>query len=183
MKLNELLNLLIEQEQFSPPGFTAGQGVSGEGEQRPASGEQQPPSEEGTGQMPSSITIAGHEIDISPITRELQPIVNYYRELDAARRQAMGQATELQGYADDLVTDPVGATKRILTQQGEAGFEKLKQKVQNLRTGKEGTGFLPNFIAKTQAELAGAKIPESPRRDIGKPSPLRQRVNTKDFYK
>lgn len=132
---------------------------------------------------PPLFDTSGIEKGIEDIKTTISPIIDYYKELDKARKEATGQATELQGYADDLATDPVGATKRILTQQGEAGFNKLKQKVQNLRTGKEGTGFLPNFIAKTQAELAGAKIPESPRRNIGKASPLRQRVNTKDFYK
>lgn len=114
----------------------------------------------------------------------LNPISDYFSQLKTARDEMEKNQRELQGYADAFRDDPMGAARRILVQHGEEGFKKqIVQKIQDLRTGKAGTGFLPKFIAKTQAGMAKARIPESPRADIGKAPDLRQRVNTKDFYK
>jgi len=110
-------------------------------------------------------------------------VANYIKDQIQAAKDFKAQSAELNRYADALRDDPVAGTKKILVDAGQATFDKIKQNAENLRTGKAGTGFLSNYIAKTEGQLAGAKIPKSPMRNIGEPSPLRQRVNTKDFYK
>lgn len=108
----------------------------------------------------------------------LQPMRDYYTDaLDAAKstREAAAAQAELL----NRLREP-GGTEAAISSSLEQPFGALKSKAEGLRSG---TGFLSQFIKQTKADLADRKIPQSPRKDLGEPAGLKQRVNTKGFYR
>lgn len=105
----------------------------------------------------------------------LEPIRRYYQDaMDAAQ-----QTRETMTSTMNTLQGETGL-RDVLSQTLEPTVRSVKQKASDLKTG---TGFLGQFVRKTQAELANRKIPQSPKSDLGEPAGLRQRVNTKGFYR
>jgi hypothetical protein len=174
MKLNELLNLLIEEEEFTPPGFSPGQGASGGGEQTPRTEETPPNTTEET-PSPNTITLGGTEIDLSPVIEPIQPVIDYFKELRDAARGVSADNNQIMGEIEAAGNDPEKWAKDTL----EAGASPIITAAVN--KARQGTAFLNNFMAQTKKELASAKIPRTSKADIGKAPGLRKRVNTKGF--
>ena len=134
------------------------------------------PTETGTGGGARSLRILGQDIDITPVIEPIQPIIDYFKELEDSRRAASSENNRLAAELETFGNDPEEWAK-----------EKLKQGAHPLVTAaankaRKGNAFLNDFINRTKQDLAFAKIPESPKRDLGEPSPLRARINTRGFY-
>ena len=178
------------QDNSSEPQWTLEELIGRRRQEQPSSqGGETPTTTETRRRLPNNPVSEVGGLAIAQYFKELMDeigtsdVANYIKDQIQAAKDFKAQSAELNRYADALRDDPVAGTKKILVDAGQATFDKIKQNAENLRTGKAGTGFLSNYIAKTEGQLAGAKIPKSPMRNIGEPSPLRQRVNTKDFYK
>jgi len=150
--------------------------------QQPQSTPQQPQSEEewddeelfpgaGDGKKPGRIGSASSEY-LKDLKKQIQdylsPLTDYFKDLRDARFAEFEQMKEVGD-------DPTAWAKAKL----ETGTDTLLHSAVN--KARKGTAFLNNFIAQTKKELNTAKIPNTPKADIGKAPGLRKRVNTKGF--
>jgi hypothetical protein len=106
----------------------------------------------------------------------LSPITDYFKDLMATRRGEQADLDAITAELQQAGNDPTEWAKRKL----ELGAFPIVDVA--VKKAREGTAFLRDFMNKTKQDLASAKIPKSPKRDLGEPSPLRARINTRGFY-
>jgi hypothetical protein len=112
---------------------------------------------------------------ISQTKQSISPISQYFKELAAARQGDLENTNRIMGEIEAAGNDPEKWAKDTL----EAGASPIITAAVN--KARQGTAFLNNFMAQTRKELGSAKIPHTPKADIGKAPGLRKRVNTKGF--